>query len=493
MSMMRPKQLPKIALITIACLVVVAPASAQTGPATQGAAAPAAPATTFFARNWTRAEMWRFFEPKPGGGDPDYTFVANRLQAGVRHVRPRWEFSGAIQYVQFGGLPTDAMGPGALGTGALYFDASQDTSSSQVYLKALSLRIQPATGASLIVGRMPYASGAESPSGVPAIETVKRQRLDSRLIGEFEWSIYQRAFDGVRFDVDRRTWHATASFLMPTQGGFEESANVTMTDVKVYVANMGIKPAALKGRTDLQLFGYYYDDRRDVRARPDNTGLTATRVDVGITTVGAAWIGVYATGAGEVDVLSWFAAQSGDWYGDDHGAYSIALEAGHRWPAAPWAPWLRGGIDYSSGDDDPDDDKHGTFFQMLPTARKYAFSAVYTQMNLRDLFAQVIVRPHRNLSARLDVRRLDLAQSEDRWYAGSGATQSHGTFFGYSGRASGGASSFGTVIETAADLTLNRKWSVNGYFGAMAGGDVVRNLFAGDRLTFFYVENVLTF
>ena len=483
-------RIPLIA--TAAWLAIVASAAAQTAPATQGAAAPA-PSTTFFARNWTRSETWRFFEPRPGGGDPDYSFVANRLQAGVRHVRARWEFTGALQYVQFGGLPNDAIGPGALGTGALYFDASQDTSSSQVYLKALNLRIRASAAVTAQVGRMPYASGGESPSGVPAIETVKRQRLDSRLIGEFEWSIYQRAFDGARLDVDRRAWHATASFLMPTQGGFEESANETMTDVMLYAASIGIKPAALKGGTDLQLFGYYYDDRRDVRARPDNTGLTASRVDVGITSFGASLTGVYPTGGGEIDAFAWVAAQTGDWYGDDHAGYSLALEAGHRWPSAQWAPWLRGGIDYSTGDDDPGDDEHGTFFQILPTARKYAFSAVYTQMNLRDMFAQVIVRPHRNLTARLDVRRLDLAESADRWYSGSGATQSHGTFFGYSGRSSGGASSLGTVIETAGDFTINRHWSVNGYWGVMAGGDVVRNLFAGDRLTFFYLENVIAF
>jgi hypothetical protein len=473
-------------------LLVAEPASAQTTPGTAPVTAAPRP-TTFFARNWTRVEAWHFFEPRPGGGDPDYTFVANRLLAGARHVRPRWELTGAMQYVQFGGLPRRAIGPGALGTGALYFDASQDTSSSQVYLKALNVRMKPTNDLTVTAGRMPYTSGAESPSGVPAIETVKRQRLDSRLIGEFEWSIYQRAYDGARVDLDRRSWHLTASFLMPTQGGFEEAANVTMTDVKLLLANAGIKPAVLGGRSDLQVFGSYYADRRDVRARPDNTGLPASRADVGIATIGAALTGVYPARAGEMDALAWFAAQGGDWYGQDHGAYGLALEAGYRWPRAPWAPWVRGGINYSSGDDDPADNGHGTFFQMLPTARKYAFSATYTQMNLRDVFGQIIVRPRATLMARLDVHRLDLAQAQDRWYAGSGATASRGTFFGYAGRASGGATSLGTAVEGSADLTLSRHWSVNGYAGRIAGGEVVRNLFAGDRLTFFYIENVIGF
>jgi hypothetical protein len=488
-----PSQWPGRIVVAFATSWLATSLVASAQPAPTAPATGDTPTTTFYLRNWTRSETLYFFEPKPGGGDPDYSFIANRLQAGIRIAGARWELAGALQYVQFGGLPTDAFGPGALGTGALYYDASQDTSSSQIYLKALNARLRLANGVFLLAGRMPYASGGESPSGVAAIETVKRQRLDSRLIGEFEWSIYQRAFDGVRLDVDRPTWHATTSVMMPTQGGFEESANVTMTNVVVVAANLGIKPAALAQHTDVQVFGDYYDDHRDVRARPDNTGLSADRVDVSVTTIGTSVTGVYPSRAGEIDTLAWFAAQAGDWYGQDHTAFALSLEAGHRWPSAPWAPWLRGGINYSSGDNDDGDEEHGTFFQMLPTGRKYSFSAAYTQMNLRDIFGQVILRPHRQLTARLDVRRLDLAQGNDRWYAGSGATQSTGTFFGYSVRASGGATSFGTVIEAAADLTINRKWSVNGYVGAIAGGDVVRNLFAGDRLTFFYFENVLSF
>ena len=266
-----------------------------------------------------------------------------------------------------------------------------------------------------------------------------------------------------------------------------------MTDLKLFAANLGVKPAALGRRTDLQLFGLYYDDRREVRGRPDNTGLTAPRADVGITTAGAALTGVYPTPAGALDAFVWAAGQGGNWYEQDHAAYSLALEAGHRFPAVPWAPWVRAGINYASGDDDPRDNQHGTFFQVLPTGRKYAFSATYSQMNLRDIFGGVLVQPRANLTARLDIRRLDLAQAQDRWYSGSGATQSRGTFFGYAGRASGGQTDLGTVIESSADLALNRNWSVNAYVGRIAGGEVVRTLFAGDRLTFFYVEHVVGF
>ena len=32
-------------------------------------------------------------------------------------------------------------------------------------------------------------------------------------------------------------------------------------------------------------------------------------------------------------------------------------------------PWLRAGYYYGTGDNNPSDNKHGTFFQILPTAR----------------------------------------------------------------------------------------------------------------------------
>src|SRR3970040_935890 len=38
--------------------------------------------TVWTLRNWTRVEGWRFFEPPPGGGDNEYAYSANRLQAG---------------------------------------------------------------------------------------------------------------------------------------------------------------------------------------------------------------------------------------------------------------------------------------------------------------------------------------------------------------------------------------------------------------------------
>ena len=450
--------------------------------------------TRWFLRDWTRVESWHYFQPNPGGGDPDYTDVATRLQLGVEHRARRFDVSGAIQYVQFGGLPTRATGPGPLGTGAQYFDQSGGQADSrQIYLRYLNLRLKAARGLTVQLGRFGYTSGAESPSGDPKIEAVKRQRLDSRLIGEFEWALYQRAFDGARADLDRTRWHATASVFRPTQGGFENAAGAEITRIDLVTGAVTLKPGAVLRHTDWQLFANRYDDTRAVRARPDNTGAPATAVDVHINTFGTSVVGAYPKGSGQIDAVGWIAGQTGAWYGQAARAYAGAGELGYQWSNATWHPWLRAGFFHASGDSDPTDHRHNTYFPVMPTVRKYSLSTVYSLMNLNDVFVHAFFSPAPKLNVRVDLHRLDLVSAADRWYAGSGATQKAGTNFGYAGRPSNGSTSLGTMLEVSADRVISRHWSVNGYAGVMKGGGVVRRIFAGDWLTFAYVESVVQF
>ncbi|MBP7778239.1 MAG: alginate export family protein [Acidobacteria bacterium] len=475
--------------------IAVPRASAQTGtPSTP--VPPPLPTWRLSAINTARAESWRYFEPRPGGGDPDYAYLGDRLRVDVRGHWAKVDLTLAVQHVGFIGLPEGAAGPGPLGLGPLYFDqGGRRSNSSQVYLRFANLRFPAVVnGVDLQVGRMGYTSGAEAPSGVPKIETVKRQRLDARIVGEFEWSIYQRVFDGVRVDVTQPKWRATGVALMPTQGGFARQANTTMRDVVVAGATLSSRPAAGPGRhTQVQGFGWQYRDRRSVTQRPDNSGRQAPAgVAIDVTTAGAVVLGAYPAGAGEADLFAWGVAQTGDWYGDDHRAFALALEGGYQWTAAPWRPWLRAGLFHASGDRDPADDSHGTFFPMLPTVRRFSQTTAYSTMNLRDLFAQVQARPRAALGLRLDLRRIDLASAADLWYAGSGATLARGTTFGYAGRRSNGSTRLGTAIEASADYAVAPRLSVNGFLGHLRGGPVVTGTFGGRDLWFAYLESVVT-
>lgn len=454
-----------------------------------------APTTSWFLRNWSRLESWSFFEPPPGGGDHAYAYPVNRLQAGVRRDARRYALTAALQYVQFGNLPPNAVGPGPLGLGAVYFGHAGRSDSHQVYLRYLHLQLKELLpGVTLHAGRMPYSSGTEDASGHPKIEAVKAQRVGARLVGEFDWSIYQRGYDGVRVDAARRGWRATGSVLSPTQGGFEDAAGLMMPDVRVAAGSVTVRPPALGGAAELQGFALRYADDRQVAARPDNTGLAALRADVGINTFGATVVAASPARDGrQWDGLVWLAGQTGNWYGQTHRALSAAAEVGHQWSGTPWQPWLRAGLLVASGDGDPADDRHGTFFQMLPTVRRYALTALYSQMNSRDVFVQAFARPRPALGLRADVRRVGLASARDHWYFGSGATQARGTQFGFATRPSHGRRGLATIVELSADYAVSRRWSVNGFLGTARGGDVVRRSFAGRTMRFGYLESVLQF
>jgi hypothetical protein len=468
-------------------------------PALSQPAAPAPPAVQPFIRNWTRVEMWRYFEPPPPTptfvpGDPDSAHLANRLLAGVRLRRGVLDATFALQYVQFGWLPTDAIGPGALGTGALYFDHSGERASRQLYLKTASVAFRKLGGAwDVQVGRMPYASGAERASGVPKIEAVKRQRVDSRLVGEFEWSLYQRAFDGVRVDWAAKSFQATGLAVLPTQGGFEDAAGLPIDDVAVFSGVLTSAVGAVVPRSEVQVFAHRYADDRAVSARPDNTGRQSTAVDVGITTLGAHLVAARPAGPGEVDVLLWTAGQFGGWYEQDHRAAGVVAEAGYQWARARWAPWVRGGYTWLSGDGDGADGTHGTFFPMLPTGRRYSQSTLYSLANLRDGFVQVFLRPRPAIGLRLDAHWLALADRADGWYAGSGATQESGRIFGYTLRTSGGAARLMDVVEGSVDYRLNAHWSLNGYLAVASRGPAVRATFTDGPAVFGYLESVIQF
>jgi hypothetical protein len=285
---------------------------------------------------------------------------------------------------------------------------------------------------------------------------------------------------------------ATAAVLRPTQGGFEDSAGRSISGIDLLVGAVTFQPAVLR-RTQWQLFACRYDDERPVSARPDNSGLSAGKIDVAISTFGSTLVGAYPTGPGELDAMLWLAGQTGTWYGQSHRAVSVVAEAGYEWAKARWRPWVRAGLLHASGDTSSSDNRHGTFFPMLPTVRKFALSATYSPMNLNDRFVDVSLLPHARVRASVSTRALSLASAADGWYSGSGATQQQGRIFGYSLRSSRGATELGRVLEGSADVRLTSHWSVYGYAGRIWGGDVVSRNFAGNRLFFGYVEQLLRF
>ena len=244
-----------------------------------------------------------------------------------------------------------------------------------------------------------------------------------------------------------------------------------------------------------RVFGLGYQDYRDDVLKTDNRPLTVRRLDtdtIGIGTFGGHYLGVATTGIGPIDVLGWGAGQVGSWGTLGHRAGAIAVEAGWQPKAPKLRPWIRGGYAYSSGDSNPNDDTHGTFFQVLPTPRVYARFPFFNLMNSRDGFGELILRPTARLAIRTDLHALSLTDSADLWYQGGGAFQP--ATFGYAGRPSNGHTGLATLYDVSADYTFNPHLAVTGYFGHSWGGAVTQAIYPGDHGgQFGYAEAVVRF
>ena len=451
----------------------------------------------FYLDNWTRVSGWDYFDPGPSGGDPTYSYIANRLRLGFLWQNEKIEVHVAAQGVQFGGLPDTASGPGPLGLGAVYRGHGGGPNPGGLYVRYLYTHLKDIgnSGLSLRLGRMGYAGGSEGSSDRGKINRLRSMRVGQKLIGEFGWSQFQRSFDGVRVDWNHGPGLVTLGALQPTQGGFEERAGVSIDGIRVYTGAWTLEDDSALPGNELQFFIYDYSDDRPIDSvRPDNTGqATGGRMNLDIRNFGFHAIGAYPLGPGELDSLVWYSYQTGSWFDQPHRAQGMAFELGYQWDVG-MRPWLRAGYLRGTGDEDGSDQRHGTFFQMLPTTRLYSLTTTHNLMNNTDLFVQALLAPTPDWSVRIDYHHLGLSNAADRWYFGAGATQAKGTVSGYGVRASGGETAFGKALEVQATRTINRHWSITGYYGHVVGGNVVRASFpAGRHFNFAFIENALSF
>src|SRR6185295_16943662 len=157
----------------------------------------------------------------------------------------------------------------------------------------------------------------------------------------------------------------------------------------------------------------------------DNRPLPVRQADKGepakIHTLGAEVAHVSELGPGLADGTAYGFGQFGKWQSDTQLAWAYGVELGYRLPEVFSKPWMRIGINSGSGDTNPNDGQHGTFFQMLPTAWLYANFPFYNMMNNQDVFAQWILDPHPLVSARVDLHWLRLNSGKDFDYFGGGA------------------------------------------------------------------------
>ncbi len=436
--------------------------------------------------SFVKNEYWNWFEgPSP---DSEYDYGYQRTRLNFKYTTPRWTGFVQPQLVNMFGLPDNACKPppeGPSGMGCLYYNHNGNTApwNIGVHQAYIDVHGTDKKGFSFKFGRLEYSDGLEvlRKSDGKHFNMLKKIRLGDRLISPFGWSAFSRAFDGTVMQYDQENTNVTASFFFPTQGGWERNIDQTIDDIRISTVTVTSKRGSYIPGMEVAGFYYNYQDLRDVTQRVDNTGQTyAPSVDMNIHMFGGHAVGTWDIGPGTMDLLLWGGGQFGKWYELYHNAYAFDVEGGYQFTNMPAKPWVRVGYYIGTGDGDPNDGKHGTFFQMAPGTRKYNLLPFCDLMNVEDFFIQLIAQPRKKLTTRLEYHVWRLENANDRWYMGSGPTQKHGKIFGYIGRPSSGRSNLAQELDFMVNYNVNPHLKAIACYSRVFGEGVVKGVYTKD-------------
>jgi hypothetical protein len=447
----------------------------------------------------SRVYGWDWFQPD--SGDNAYAYTGNILRIGLSQAREGWDWSAEFAVPFLLGLPANAIGPGTqgpLGLGANYFtsnDRQQNT--AMIFPKQLYLRFTNLGGSRahmLKIGRFDFSDGGEVTPSNATLGALKRDRINQRLLGGFGWSDVGRSFDGVHYAYDKPFGNFTFVGAVPTRGAFQVDGwgwNRVAFGYSSFTKPWGKGPLAAETR----VFALYYDDFRAI-LKTDSRPVGVRRGDLAnirILTFGGHSVHVIAAPGGTLDLLLWGAGQTGRWGLQDQRSHAIDVEAGFQPKILPrLKPWLRGGFSDATGDGNPNDGLHETFFQVLPTPRPFARFPFFNMMNNRDRFGILTLRPHARVSVSAEFHALRLSNSNDMWYAGGGAYQPW--TFGYSARATGGAGSLANLYDSSVEYRLNPHVTLSGYYGFAQGRAAMEAIYPqGKNGKFGYLEALYKF
>ena len=230
------------------------------------------------------------------------------------------------------------------------------------------------------------------------LATLKRDRVSQRLIGDFGWSDVGRSFDGVHYLViPNPPTISRLSAAIPTRGVFQTDG-WGWNQVGFGYASFTHEWGSGNHAADTRFFVIDYDDWRHI-LKTDNRPRWRP-----------------ARRYGKHPHRNLRRAQPARLHHQRRepstrspGEPCRPAAGGHR-PSAPTRstsraafsprccpvlkPWIRGGFTIGSGDGNPNDSTHGTFFQVLPTPRPYARFPFFNMMNTEDRFGALILRPH---------------------------------------------------------------------------------------------------
>jgi len=255
---------------------------------------------------------------------------------------------------------------GQLGLGGTYFAANGNaTTTASGFLKqAYAAFSLPAHG-SIKLGRFTFLDGSEVKPKDKTVAALVNTRIVQRLIGDFGFAAVQRSFDGMRLGFDAGSSNFTLFAARPTQGVFQIHG-LGELDVSLLYGAYTHPVKAGNNAGEFRVFAIGYMDDRAGVLKTDNRSIAARTADtnqIRIGTYGADYVHVLHTErCGQFDFLVWGAFQNGEWGRLAQRADSFVGELGWQPPVGVANPWLSAGYSFGSGDSNPNDNVHGTFF-----------------------------------------------------------------------------------------------------------------------------------
>lgn len=373
-------------------------------------------------------------------------------------------------YGQFQDVRLNGLEPTGGGAEAVYFNNSGQTSdASDDSIRQLYFQITPVAGSVLRAGRQDIKLGQEVLYSEPNWRYLKSQRLGERLIGTVGWSQAERSNDGATASIDfgeAGGYNVYGFAARPTTGVFDiPGAYHRQKDVAYGGGAFNVKRGTWLENTELGLFGIVYND-----ARPTSKGGLPDSVMV--YTVGGQALGVYPLGPGQVDALLWGAGQVGHYNGMSQRAGAFLVEGGYQLAEVIAKPWLRLGVNAATGDSNPTDSTHHTFFNLLPTNHLYyGFADQIALQNIVDWFVQLRLAPHPMFQLNAFIHRFNLWDGADARYSGTGAFSRSN--FGFTASPSRGYRAVGTEYDVVGTFPIHRSVTLETGYSRLQGSTML--------------------
>ena len=161
----------------------------------------------------------------------------------------------------------------------------------------------------------------------------------------------------------------------------------------------------------------------------------------------------------------------------DHLAYMGVAQGGYTFADTWGSPRI--GLEYShaSGDDNPNDNKHGTFENLFPTNHKfYGYMDFVSLQNIHNIRGIFEIKPHPRLSLAAEGHAFWLANTHDNFYNVAGAPR--GGIATTPGTAYGIHPGYGSFVGTESDLiagyALSRFAQLEVGYGHFFVGDYIK-------------------